>query len=187
LPLDIPKKSVSCILSMLNPIAHATAHLALKGLKNVFLIEPLEYLSFVNLMKKSYFIMTDSGGIQEEAASLGKPVLIIRQTTERPEIVEAGAAEIVGTDTTKIIERTVEILDNEILYERMSNVKNPYGDGKASSRIVSRLLKESRSIGLYSERKIESGQEGVGQKPFPVTRAPRWTSVYFVFLVFLVS
>lgn len=137
----------------LNPVARATAHVALKGFKNVFLIEALEYLSFVNVMKKSCFIMTDSGGIQEEAATLGKPILMIRETTERPEIVEAGAAEIVGTDPIKIIGKPTEILHNVQKYNAMSHVKNPYGDGKASLRIVSRLLNESRSIGLHSERK----------------------------------
>jgi UDP-N-acetylglucosamine 2-epimerase (non-hydrolysing) len=94
-------------------------------------------------MKRSYLILTDSGGLQEEAPSLGKPVLVLREVTERPEAVEAGTVQIVGINPKKIIERTLELLDDEREYERMSKAVNPYGDGKASERIVGRLLKEA--------------------------------------------
>lgn len=127
----------------LNPNVQESVNSTLKKIRNVFLIPPLEYLDFVHLMKKSYFILTDSGGIQEEAPSLGKPVLVLRKTTERPEAVEAGTVEIVGTQTKRIVERATALLQDKRLYERMSRVINPYGDGKASERIVQKLLKET--------------------------------------------
>lgn len=104
--------------------------------KNIFLIEPLDYLPFVFLMSKSYLLLTDSGGIQEEAPGLGKPVLVMRDTTERPEAVEAGTVLLVGTNTTKIENSVSELLENEYLYSIMSKAQNPYGDGFASKRIV---------------------------------------------------
>lgn len=104
--------------------------------KNTFFIEPLEYLDFIYLMDKSYLILTDSGGIQEEAPGLGKPVLVMRDTTERPEAVEAGTVILVGTDEDKIIETTSMLIDNQQIYRSMSQAINPYGDGKACNRII---------------------------------------------------
>lgn len=106
---------------------------------NLFFIEPLEYLSFVFLMDKTHLILTDSGGIQEEAPGLGKPVLVMRDTTERPEALEAGTVKLVGTDFDKIVKEVSLLLTDEPQYEKMSNAVNPYGDGKASQRIISFL------------------------------------------------
>lgn len=108
-------------------------------LGNMFFIEPLEYLSFVYLMEKSTIVLTDSGGIQEEAPGLGKPVLVMRNTTERPEALDAGTVKLVGTDYDKIVNEVSELLVNPIAYERMSKAVNPYGDGKACYRIVNYL------------------------------------------------
>jgi UDP-N-acetylglucosamine 2-epimerase (non-hydrolysing) len=125
-----------------NPNVQKPVYSILKGIINVSLIEPLDYKYFVYLMKHSYLILTDSGGLQEEAPSLGKPVLVLRQVTERPEAVEAGTAEVVGTQSKTIVDATVALLENKRKYEHMVQAKNPYGDGKASKRIVERLLKE---------------------------------------------
>ena len=125
-----------------NPNVQKPVCSILKGIINVSLIEPLDYKYFVHLMRHSYLILTDSGGLQEEAPSLGKPVLVLRQVTERPEAVETGTAEIVGTQSRAIVEATVKLLENKEKYERMVQATNPYGDGKASKRIVERLLKE---------------------------------------------
>jgi UDP-N-acetylglucosamine 2-epimerase (non-hydrolysing) len=103
---------------------------------NMFFIEPLEYLSFVYLMEKSTIVLTDSGGIQEEAPGLGKPVLVMRDTTERPEALEAGTVKLVGTDYNKIMNEASSLLDDNAYYESMSKAVNPYGDGKACERIV---------------------------------------------------
>lgn len=111
----------------------------LEGLGNMFFIEPLEYLSFVLLMEKSNIVLTDSGGIQEEAPGLGKPVLVMRDTTERPEALEAGTVKLVGTDYNKIVNEVSMLLDNRAHYEAMSKAVNPYGDGKACERIVNVL------------------------------------------------
>lgn len=111
----------------------------LNSCPNVFFIEPLEYLEFVFLMEKSYFVLTDSGGIQEEAPGLGKPVLVMRDTTERPEAVNAGTVRLVGTDFRKIVEETERLLEDKASYSKMSRSVNPYGDGKSSSRIVDYL------------------------------------------------
>ena len=111
----------------------------LSHLGNMFFIEPLEYLSFVYLMEKSTIVLTDSGGIQEEAPGLGKPVLVMRDTTERPEALDAGTVKLVGTDYDKIVNSVSELLDDSKAYERMSKAVNPYGDGKACGRIVGRL------------------------------------------------
>ena len=107
---------------------------------NMFFIEPLEYLSFVYLMEKSTLVLTDSGGIQEEAPGLGKPVLVMRDTTERPEALEAGTVKLVGTDYNKIVSEVSALLDNQEYYDRMSKAVNPYGDGKACERIVQNLI-----------------------------------------------
>lgn len=120
----------------LNPNVREPVHRHLAGLDNVHLIEPQEYLPFVYLMQKSHIILTDSGGVQEEAPSLGKPVLVMRDTTERPEAVEAGTVRLVGTDANAIVEHLSTLLDDEQLYLRMSEAHNPYGDGNASLRIV---------------------------------------------------
>ena len=106
---------------------------------NMFFIEPLEYLSFVYLMEKSFIVLTDSGGIQEEAPGLGKPVLVMRDTTERPEALEAGTVKLVGTDYGKIVGEVSMLLDDKDAYERMSRAVNPYGDGKACGRIVAKF------------------------------------------------
>lgn len=108
----------------------------LSGQKNMFFIEPLEYVEFVALMAKSTLVLTDSGGIQEEAPSLGKPVLVMRDTTERPEAVEAGTVKLVGTDYQTIFSSVSELLDDSEAYRRMSRAVNPYGDGKACQRII---------------------------------------------------
>ena len=111
----------------------------LTGLGNMFFIEPLEYLSFVYLMEKSTIVLTDSGGIQEEAPGLGKPVLVMRDTTERPEALDAGTVKLVGTNYDKIVNEVSLLLDDQAAYEKMSKAVNPYGDGKACGRIVGRL------------------------------------------------
>ncbi|MDV5121322.1 MAG: UDP-N-acetylglucosamine 2-epimerase (non-hydrolyzing) [Candidatus Scalindua sp.] len=125
-----------------NPNVQKPVYSILKGIINISLIETLDYKYFVHLMKHSYLILTDSGGLQEESPSLGKPVLVLRQVTERPEAVEAGAAEVVGTQTKAIVEATVKLLEDKKRYERMVQAINPYGDGNAGKRIVKRLLKE---------------------------------------------
>ncbi len=107
--------------------------------KNLFFIEPLDYLDFVYLMSRSYIVLTDSGGIQEEAPGLGKPVLVMRDTTERPEALDAGTVRLVGTDYNKIVKEVSALLDDRIHYEAMSHAVNPYGDGKACPRIVEKL------------------------------------------------
>ena len=121
------------------PIHHVFGE-DLNNLGNMFFIEPLQYLEFVYLMEKSSVVLTDSGGIQEEAPGLGKPVLVMRDTTERPEALESGTVHLVGTDYDKIISEVSELLDDVCAYERMSKAVNPYGDGKACERIVATLL-----------------------------------------------
>ena len=112
----------------------------LSGLGNMFFIEPLEYLSFVYLMEKSTIVLTDSGGIQEEAPGLGKPVLVMRDTTERPEALDAGTVKLVGTDYDRIVNEVSVLIDDKVAYEKMSKAVNPYGDGLACKRIVIALL-----------------------------------------------
>ena len=112
----------------------------LSGLGNMFFIEPLEYLSFVYLMEKSTIVLTDSGGIQEEAPGLGKPVLVMRDTTERPEALDAGTVKLVGTDYDRIVNEVSVLIDDKVAYEKMSKAVNPYGDGLACKRIVNALL-----------------------------------------------
>ena len=119
----------------LNPQVRKPVLSILKDIPNIHLIDPLDYSSFVWLMNKSYVILTDSGGVQEEAPSLGKPVLVMREVTERVEGVEAGTAKIVGTDAEKIIRETLSLLRSPSMYDKMVNVLNPYGDGKSSQRI----------------------------------------------------
>ena len=118
-----------------NPIVREVVFPELEGMERVTLIEPPEYVPFVHLMKSAYLILTDSGGVQEEAPSLGKPVLVLRKTTERPEGIEAGNARLVGTDTDKIIFEAERLLNDESAYQQMARVENPYGDGHAAERI----------------------------------------------------
>lgn len=124
----------------LNPNVQQPVYELLGELENVHLIAPQEYLPFVYLMSKSYIVLTDSGGIQEEAPGLGKPVLVMRDTTERPEAVEAGTVKLVGTDKALIVKEVANLIVNEEEYQKMSKSHNPYGDGKASERIVNNLL-----------------------------------------------
>jgi len=123
----------------LNPNVREPVKRLLKGFDNIFLIEPLEYLPFIYLMNRSYIILTDSGGIQEEAPSLGKPVLVMRDTTERPEAVSAGTVKLVGTDVDLIVHEVSNLIDKPKLYKAMSIAHNPYGDGKACQRILDAL------------------------------------------------
>lgn len=120
----------------LNPNVRKPVNEILAGIENIKLIEPLTYEPFIALMSSSYLVLTDSGGIQEEAPGLGKPVLVMRDTTERPEAVKAGTVRLVGTDKNAIISQVQELLDSKEKYDAMAQAKNPYGDGKASSRIV---------------------------------------------------
>jgi len=120
----------------LNPNVQKPVNELLSDIKNIYLISPMQYESFIYLMDKSYFIITDSGGVQEEAPSLGKPVLVMRDTTERPEALEAGTVKLVGVDSALIVKEAQELLDDSEAYNRMSKAHNPYGDGEACRRIV---------------------------------------------------
>jgi UDP-N-acetylglucosamine 2-epimerase (non-hydrolysing) len=120
----------------LNPNVQKPVFEILSGINNITLIEPLAYPAFVWLMNQSYLIITDSGGVQEEAPSLGKPVLVMRDTTERPEAVEAGTVILVGTNKQKIVEETHQLLHDHNHYDNMSALHNPYGDGTACKKIV---------------------------------------------------
>lgn len=126
----------------LNPNVKGPVNELLSGITNIYLVPPLAYPSFIWLMEKSYLIITDSGGIQEEAPSLGKPVLVTRTTTERPEAVEEGTVILLGTDTDRIVEESNNLLNNTEYYNEMSMLHNPYGDGKASERIVNFIEKK---------------------------------------------
>lgn len=123
----------------LNPNVKEPVHEILSEVSSIYLIDPLSYPAFVWLMNKSHVIMTDSGGVQEEAPSLGKPVLVMRNTTERPEAVEVGTVILVGTDENKIVDECINLFSNHTSYQKMSALHNPYGDGKACNRIVSFL------------------------------------------------
>jgi UDP-N-acetylglucosamine 2-epimerase (non-hydrolysing) len=120
----------------LNPKVREIAHKIFGDIENVHLIEPLDYLPFTNLMNKCYLVVTDSGGVQEEAPSLGKPVLVVRRETERPEGIEAGTAKLAGTDRENIYNELHLLLNNEEEYKKMANAVNPYGDGKAAEYII---------------------------------------------------
>ena len=124
----------------LNPNVRGPVQQLLSDLPRVHLIEPLDYLEFVRLMQLSYVVLTDSGGVQEEAPSLGKPVLVMRDVTERPEAVAAGTVQLIGTSRKRIVDAVNFLFDDEKKYRQFSNVVNPYGDGHASSRIVRALL-----------------------------------------------
>ena len=129
----------------MNPAVRGLADEMFRENNQVRVIEPLEVTDFHNLIKKSYLVLTDSGGIQEEGPSLGKPVLVVRETTERPEGVEAGTLKLVGTSTDNIVKQVSRLLDDEVEYERMSKAENPYGDGHASERIVDAILRYFRN------------------------------------------
>lgn len=120
----------------LNPVVRDVVHPVLDGIPNVFLIEPLDYLDFVNLMAKTKLIITDSGGVQEEGPALGKPILVLRNVTERPEAIQYGTVKLVGLDEKRIINTTITLLDDKRAYTKMASAINPYGDGKASARTV---------------------------------------------------
>ena len=124
----------------LNPKVREIINETLKNCKNKILLEPLEYLEFIALMEKTHYIMTDSGGIQEESPTLGKPTLVLRDTTERPEAIEAGTAKLVGTNYTNVL-KYMKLLEGK-LYQDMSKVGNPYGDGKTSEKICKYLQKK---------------------------------------------
>ncbi|WP_430810993.1 MULTISPECIES: non-hydrolyzing UDP-N-acetylglucosamine 2-epimerase [unclassified Carboxylicivirga] len=126
----------------LNPNVQKPVNEVLGHIANVHLIPPLEYLPFIYLMSQSHFVLTDSGGIQEEAPGLGKPVLVMRDTTERPEAVEAGTVKLVGTNKEVIIKESLTLLNDEAAYQQMSKAHNPYGDGKACERIIEFLKKK---------------------------------------------
>jgi UDP-N-acetylglucosamine 2-epimerase (non-hydrolysing) len=123
-----------------NPNVEGPVDRILRGRSNVVLIQPLSYVPFVDLMRRAYLLITDSGGVQEEGPSLGKPILVMRETTERPEAVEAGTVRLVGTDRAKIVSEAGKLLDSVELYEAMARVHNPYGDGRASGRISDAIL-----------------------------------------------
>ncbi len=130
-------KDVEIIYPMhLNPKVREIANKIFKGMEGVHLIEPLDYLPFTNLMNKCYLVVTDSGGVQEEAPSLGKPVLVVRRETERPEGIEAGTAKLAGTDRNNIYNELNLLLNNKEEYRKMANAVNPYGDGKAADHII---------------------------------------------------
>ena len=142
----------------LNPNVREPVNRILKGISNIHLIEPLDYLPFVYLMNQAHIILTDSGGVQEEAPSLGKPVLVMRDTTERPEAVEAGTVKLVGTDTGNIIDAIATLLESETLYQTMSKAYNPYGDGQACQRIVGKLLGKNgklKTCGMAGDVPVE--------------------------------
>ncbi|HEH9403551.1 TPA: UDP-N-acetylglucosamine 2-epimerase (non-hydrolyzing) [Aeromonas bestiarum] len=139
----------------LNPNVQEPVNRNLKGLDNVHLIEPQDYLPFVYLMKQSYLILTDSGGIQEEAPTLGKPVLCMRDTTERPAAVKAGTVRLVGTCDETIVAETVRLLDDELAYKVMSHANNPYGDGKTRQRIVEAVIGLSGALGQQIDSSLQ--------------------------------
>ncbi len=126
-----------------NPNVRAVVNDALHGLDNVLLIDPLDYMPLVHLMKRAYMVLTDSGGLQEEAPSLGKPVLVMRKVTERPEGVAAGTVRVIGTDAATIVAEASRLLDDADAYHAMASKVNPYGDGTASQRIVRRILADA--------------------------------------------
>lgn len=136
----------------LSPAVQEAAKEILGNTERIHLISPLDVVDFHNLAARSYFIMTDSGGVQEEAPSLGKPVLVLRDTTERPEGVEAGTLKLVGTESEKVKKEMEELLDNDAEYQRMAQAKNPYGDGKASERILDAI---AYYFGVTDKKPIE--------------------------------
>lgn len=149
----------------LNPSVQGPVKSLLAGIDNIFLIAPVDYLPFVYLMTSSYLILTDSGGIQEEAPSLGKPVLVMRDNTERPEALAAGCVQLVGTNVDKIVSHVSGLLTDDALYQSMSQAQNPYGDGSSAARILDIISQVFDSHGqdkviLKTERVIESVDAG---------------------------
>ena len=130
----------------LNPNVQAPVHEILDGVSNVRLLPPLDYVSFVACMQRAYILLTDSGGIQEEGPALKKPVLVMRETSERPEAIAAGTAFLTGTDPEVIVSKVCSLLDHADIYERMTNQPNPYGDGHAAERIVQFLIHRMTSL-----------------------------------------
>lgn len=130
----------------LNPSVRSTVNKYLSGIENIILCDPLSYPDFVYLMNKSFLILTDSGGIQEEGPSLGKPVIVMRDVTERPEAIEAGTVKLTGTDANVIVHAVNELIDDPVVYEKMSRRINPYGDGYAAERIISWLISNKELI-----------------------------------------
>jgi UDP-N-acetylglucosamine 2-epimerase (non-hydrolysing) len=128
----------------LNPNVYDPAHSMLGGVSNITLLEPLDYLHMVHLMNRAYLVLTDSGGIQEEAPAVGTPVLVLRRVTERREAIEAGTALLVGTDPERIVAETSRLLDDSELHAEMARAVNPFGDGQAAERIVEGLISFSR-------------------------------------------
>jgi UDP-N-acetylglucosamine 2-epimerase len=124
-----------------NPKVRGVVEAQLRDVPNIHLIGPQDYLPFLYLQKRSYLVLTDSGGVQEEAPSLGKPVLVMRENTERPEGVAAGTARLVGTDVDAIVANATRLLDDGAAYRSMAERHNPYGDGRASARIIEELLR----------------------------------------------
>jgi UDP-N-acetylglucosamine 2-epimerase (non-hydrolysing) len=122
-----------------NPNVQQAVNATIQGRSNVLLLEPLDYVPFVDLMRHAYLLITDSGGVQEEGPSLGKPILVLREKTERPEAVKAGTVKLVGTDREAIFREATRLLDDRAEYARMARLHNPYGDGKASGRIAERI------------------------------------------------
>jgi UDP-N-acetylglucosamine 2-epimerase (non-hydrolysing) len=141
----------------LNPNVHDVVHRRLGGHANLHLIDPLDYGRFVYLMNQAHVILTDSGGVQEEAPALGKPVLVMRAVTERPEAVDAGTVRLVGTDATRIEAAVARLFDSETEWRTFANKANPYGDGHAARRIVDTLL--GREVVAFGDR--ASGEERV--------------------------
>ena len=124
----------------LNPHIHSPVYELLDGVDNITLLPPLDYQPLIHLMNRSYLILTDSGGIQEEAPCFGKPVLVLRNTTERPEGIDIGIAKLVGTNKQRIVNETESLLNDSETYQSMARADNPYGDGHAAERIVQALL-----------------------------------------------
>ena len=145
--LAVKNKDVNFVYPVhLNPKVREPVNFLLSNINNIHLIEPQGYLEFVYLMIKSHMILTDSGGIQEEAPALGKPVVVMRNTTERPEAVTAGTVVLVGTDKNKIVNTIDSLLNNEERYREMSMAHNPYGDGTASEKIIQQILNKMGEI-----------------------------------------
>jgi UDP-N-acetylglucosamine 2-epimerase (non-hydrolysing) len=129
-----------------NPNVQRAVDATVRGKANILLMEPLDYLPFVDLMRRAYLLITDSGGVQEEGPSLGKPILVLRDKTERPEAVLAGTVKLVGTDRAAIVREAVRLLEDRAEYERMARLHNPYGDGQASGRIARRIASYLRPL-----------------------------------------
>ncbi|MEW6418491.1 MAG: UDP-N-acetylglucosamine 2-epimerase (non-hydrolyzing) [Nitrospirota bacterium] len=129
-----------------NPNVRKSVYGLLRNVERIHLVEPLDYVAFIHLLNKSYLILTDSGGVQEEAPSLGKPVLVLRETTERPEGIKAGVAKMVGTDTERIVAAVRELMEDLESYRKMAQVANPYGNGKAAARIADVLQSKGKSM-----------------------------------------